>query len=559
MSNETLINLQDDGVPAIINYNIPEAVAYDGTNIIELDVDPAMFAEPPVPLMSKAELDELTRADVEEAMKGGFRDTRLFPNLGVAGGVIAYADVVRRPDGSLADYKGCYATQHGPLESEATWVTDRLRNLDPGVVLSHLEQRRHLAIFRLSSHRYDCVFLEPLPDESTRPHQRIGIIEYYRLSSFLGTYGAGRTINTFSLLPGEKAKITIKTYKKTTETLRQSSTILDSLNDSSSTDFETIVQDERSDKRTQARMDSWHVEGELTGSWGTGSAKLEAGYKGSVSSARDQFTKCVGNSLEKHVTQASNKRDIKVEQSTETTTETGSESTTEREIRNINVGHTLNFVFRQMNQEFLTLLHLIDVRIGYTDGITTRVVPIHAIDRLLGELIVTQTGPDGRALPEEQQYRTALKEAILEEVATVVDVDGRARSMTEAVELHDDEGNVLGEYVRIKPTKDLQSVYKVAATGTEVVVDGVVLADMYNVIRTDGIITDALLGRGVGLDAYSHRLQRQTVRELRLKNDALEQRVAREQAAQTLVATKNKGAVALLAKLYPPPPVESTP
>lgn len=559
MSNETLINLQENGVPATINYNTPESVAYDGTNIIELDVDPAMFAAPPVPPLSKAELAALTEQQVADAMKDGFRNPRLFPNLGVPEGAVAFADIVPGPDGKAVTYDGCYVTKYGPLESAATWVTDRLRHLRPRDVLSHLKERRHLAIFRLSSHRYDCVFLEPVPDGNLGVRQRIGIIEYYRLSSFLGTYGAGRTINTFSLLPGEKAKVGIKTFKKTTETRRQSSSILDSLNDSSSSDFESIVQEERSDRSTQARMDSWHVEGELTGNWGTGSAKIEAGYKGSASSARDQFAKNVGSSLEKHVMQASNKRDIKVEQSTEATTETGSESNTEREIRNINVGHTLNFVFRQMNQEFLTLLHLIDVRVGYTDGITTRVVPLHAIDRLLDEVIVTQTGPGGAPLPPEQQYRTALRQAILDEVSTVIDVDGVARTITETVALEDAGGDVLGEYVRLKPPKDLKSVYKVASTGTEIVVDGVVLADMYNVLRTDGIITEALLGRGVGLDPYSQALQQQTVRELQLKNDALEQQVARERAAQALVAAKDKAAVALLAQLYPPPPVERAP
>ena len=39
-----------------------------------------------------------------------------------------------------------------------------------------------------------------------------------------------------------------------------------------------------------------------------------------------------------------------------------------REIENINVGRTLNFVFRQMNQEFITILHLVDVRVAYFNG-----------------------------------------------------------------------------------------------------------------------------------------------------------------------------------------------
>ena len=43
-------------------------------------------------------------------------------------------------------------------------------------------------------------------------------------------------------------------------------------------------------------------------------------------------------------------------------TETGEETVIERELANINVGRTLNFAFRQMNQEFYSFLHLVDVR-----------------------------------------------------------------------------------------------------------------------------------------------------------------------------------------------------
>ena len=40
----------------------------------------------------------------------------------------------------------------------------------------------------------------------------------------------------------------------------------------------------------------------------------------------------------------------------------------EREIENINLSRTLNFVFRQMNQKFVTMLHLTDVRVAFFNG-----------------------------------------------------------------------------------------------------------------------------------------------------------------------------------------------
>jgi hypothetical protein len=66
----------------------------------------------------------------------------------------------------------------------------------------------------------------------------------------------------------------------------------------------------------------------------------------------------------KHAAQASAKRDVQVNNDYTSKVETGEETSIEREIQNINVGRTLNFAFRQMNQEFVSILHLVDVRLA---------------------------------------------------------------------------------------------------------------------------------------------------------------------------------------------------
>lgn len=546
---EPLIKLQPGGVPPVVNYNVPEPVSYDGTHIIELEVDPTLFLPPPVPPLSPDERQKLTLEAVAKAMLAGFSAVRLFPNLGVPPDFLVYAETVPGPDGKPVAYGGCYVRKYGPWESQGDWVTEKLRALQPGAVWENLRQGRDLAIIRLPSHRYDCRFLDAAP-----PTQRLGLIEHHRLSSFLGAYGAGRTVNTFTLLPGEKARITIKTYKRTVQSMKQASSIFDSLNDTSSSDFEETVQEERSDRSTRARMDSWHVEGELTGNWVTGKAKIEAGYKGSASSSREQFARGVENSLAKHASKASNRRDVKVEQSTETTADSGDENVTEREVRNINVGRTLNFVFRQMNQEFITVLHMLDVRVGYTDGLTTRVASLYQLDDFLREVLITKMGEGIVPLPEEQQPWTQIKRAILDELATVFDYAGNPHQFVEKIERRDKDGNLLGSYHRVK--KGLRTEYKTVTTGTTLSVDGIVLSAMYNVLRTEGIITEALLGESNALDDFSKGLQDQTVQELRLRNDLLERHIDREVAAQAAVLAKNKTTVAMLKLLYPPPPVE---
>ena len=69
--------------------------------------------------------------------------------------------------------------------------------------------------------------------------------------------------------------------------------------------------------------------------------------------AREEFAKNISSALQKHVSKASAKREVQVNTSYEVRTQAGEETSVEREIANINVGATLNFVFRQMNQEFI--------------------------------------------------------------------------------------------------------------------------------------------------------------------------------------------------------------
>jgi hypothetical protein len=111
---------------------------------------------------------------------------------------------------------------------------------------------------------------------------------------------------------------------------------------------------------------------------------------------------------------------------------------------------------------------------------------------------------------------------------------------------------MLGSYVRFR--KGQRSTYQNPITHASFTVDGVIVAVAQNVLRTEGVITEALLGRASGLDPYSRRLQEETVRELKLRNDRLEQQVARERAVQSAIRHNNAAALGLVQQLYPAPP-----
>jgi|SRR5215204_3686968 len=369
---------------------------------------------------------------------------------------------------------------------------------------------------------------------------RLLLVESYRLSSYLGAYGAGRTIKTFSLLPGEKTKISVKSFRRSATDKKDTSTILDSFTQEASDDFEKSTAAEQSYKQNYDESFKYTVRGEAEASWGWGSAKISAEASGSTNAAREEFAKNITNATQKHASKASAKRDVQVNTSYEVKTEEGEETSIERELENINVSRTLNFVFRQMNQEHISILHLVDVRVGYVridivddQPITTfREATIPQLDSLLNEVIVEN---------KREHYR----QAIVNQLTSVFDYLDEPKSFVEEKALQDPSDT----YLRVK--KNVVSTYKDDATGTEIKVPGIIVAATKNVLRTEGVIVDALLGQGDGLDSYSHGLQDEAVKSRQLENSQVDSELKKDEIARKVVEEKDKDAASLFKQVYP--------
>ncbi|WP_217596995.1 Ig-like domain-containing protein [Cohnella sp. GbtcB17] len=378
--------------------------------------------------------------------------------------------------------------------------------------------------------------------------KRIILVESYRLSSYLANYGAGRTIKTFSLLPGEKSKISIRSYAQSESTMKSAATILDSVTDDISEEFEQSIAKEQADKKNYEESNEYKVGAEAGASWGWGSAKVSASMSGGTNAAREQFAKNVSNNTQKHVAKASARRDVQINTTYEDKSTTSEESTIVREIENINVSRTLTFVFRQMNQEFITLLHLVDVRIGYFTIDTVngkeekvyREVTLPQLDALLEETIV----PD---------KRTEVRNAIIYQLTNIFDYQDKHHRFVEEQPFKDEDGNVIpsSNYLRVK--KDYTSVYLDDSTGTTIKVPGIILAANRHVLRTDGIVVEALLGQGEALDSYSRNLQTESVREKELRNSLLEAEVEMKRLAVQILTDKDQAAAQIYALLNPAP------
>lgn len=342
------------------------------------------------------------------------------------------------------------------------------------------------------------------PPSKARP--RLVLIETYRLSTFRGAYGAGRVLSTFTLLPGERTKISIRTWKKTDTEVKRASSILDSFSSTSAIEFQETLEAEHSDKRQVSDAFEYDAHAQASAKFGVGSASVQSGVKSATCAAREQFAKTVESATTRHAQEASANRQVEVNTSFQTTTSTGEQTEIERTIENVNVSRTLNFVFRQMNQEFVTILHLIDIRVGFFNGFpeARREVPLGQLDDLLAEVV-------------EREQIAGVRQAIVDQLTSIRDYQQTIHSdfvvSTEGFERGDG-------YLRVNPSKT-------QSFDERYTVRGLIMSAVSNVIRTDGVIAESLLGEATALDEYAQRLQ-----ELEIARRAAEIATAAAQTAR---------------------------
>ena len=175
---------------------------------------------------------------------------------------------------------------------------------------------------------------------------RLFIIEEYKTASFLGDYGAGETVKTFSLLPGEKTTITVKTFKEKTSTQNRAENLMDSFSENSAKDFEKTLQDERQTQNQDANAKTTALGANVgfkVGAFGGGGS---ANRTNSATSTRTANTNSLSKALEKHTDSTNANRQMSVNTTTNDSFKESVEESTVRELVNPNVSRVLNFVFR---------------------------------------------------------------------------------------------------------------------------------------------------------------------------------------------------------------------
>jgi hypothetical protein len=186
-----------------------------------------------------------------------------------------------------------------------------------------------------------------------------------------------------------------------------------------------------------------------------------------------------------------------------------------------------------MNQEFITILHLVDARLAYfrEDTVDGKPAPVY-IEATLPQITSFLT----RLLDPSKVAE--VQNAILFQLLNILDYKDQAQAFVEQA-----------DYWRAK--KQLVSTYADPVTQTRIDVPGVILSASKYVMRTEGVIVESVLGQGDALDAYSHGLQDETIRSKRLANEMEETEVSRNKLRLQSARNNDQETAKLLEELYP--------
>jgi hypothetical protein len=378
----------------------------------------------------------------------------------------------------------------------------------------------------------------------SRPNPTLFIKHEMQLCSYLGNYGAGRTINTFSLLPGEKTSISVRTFKESSIQKSKAENILDSMSQASSNSFENSLQAANSfgmDTAIAATA-SMGFSSSIGASIPIKIASVSANYginAGlSISSATSSSIamQTVSNALSNHVSESNKNREVSINTSTFESSTTSEETTIVRELENVNVSRTLNFVFRQLMQEMHSVLWLKDIKFCYSNGMPG------SYDETFSEGL-----DDFLARYIAPTQRVAVLTQLLKLAGWIFNYE---KNPIQFFECKNFSTNTIPTpspctnpsipassaclYVKRAGLKD---TYKDNPASPQFTVDvpGVVLGGSKHVFRTNSVIVDSLLGQGEALDCYNMHLQEEAVKREILGNERLQQEITRNNQAMAII------------------------
>lgn len=539
VQKEPFVKLDPSGKASILDYNLPQSTCYRATSGVNLNFPPEFFkASERIPPTNNywEKVVKLPIAEIQEKINNELNHTSQESPILLNSQVVKTPMYIPKKDESpvKVEIANPESRESDNIRMKRVAakspVSSQYLNHVPGYVagqpVSFIAQQikngfRPALQQSFSGRPYICYRPQPVT-----PKPQISIMLNYKMCSYLGDYGAGRTLKTFSLLPGEKTTITVRNYTHNESVKTQAENVLDSFSESSADELETLVQNEMSNILNSSNTSSetsanssesnWNVGGEIGCAWASVSASV-GGSSSTSSSNTNTFGSSVQNqnaalenALSSQVNKADSVREIEVNSETTMTSISESEKLVVRELENINHSRVLNFVFRQLLQEFFTITFLDDVSICYSNGYpgSFKRVKLSDIDTLLEDVL-------------DPAHVTEVRQRIFTYLCNVPDHTGTLTSFIEKVEdtlnccIDDKAPTLTQSYVRKK--KDLFQTYE----GKEV--HGIITNVKHRIVRTPALVVDALLGQGEALDCYNQKLQNEATITAQLDNHKLQQ------------------------------------
>jgi hypothetical protein len=618
LAGNPFMGLGDGHDAPILNYNLPQKTCYDVNSFFPVSVPTKyfkpQFSKPPTPnpwgIAARMSLEEITSTLKSDIM--GSKAPVLLQNAKI---LAKRKDLIRflaesgikhivqdpKPEVYIAgDSNLRVAPLAGTGNVEAHTANNQGRPIGGTPRINHLTAIPTLPAERIQVAGYTLAYIATQVADGLIPElvtvfggkvvmqfhampafkPRIMIVEHSKMCSFLGDYGAGKTVKTFSLLPGERTSITVKTYKDKTSSFTKSSStttneytssyyaddassqseqsenILDSYSQHSADQvqnmLEQLAESSTGDGSQATSGRDTNMGGGVQGglnlfgmlNWqASGGGQVNVSHGNSSNSYRDNHMSNLASVLSTHVNESSQHRDVDVNTSTGNASnhstggsaganttmsvaqqesmmiKAGEEAVTVRELQNINFSRVLNFVFRQLMQEYITVTWLNDASIVFTTGYPgqQRAVRLSELETFLTELIDTPA------------HRDEVRKAIMLHFCNVANYQGTIMPFAEKVtEVFQDcvDATTVPAIIYWRKRRALSDSY--TSGGLNITVPGIITSVQRHILRTDSVIVDALLGQGEALDCYNMRLQEEAARAALLRNDRYAQETSLE-------------------------------
>ncbi|HRQ55620.1 MAG TPA: hypothetical protein PL018_15290 [Ignavibacteriaceae bacterium] len=575
---EPFIKLQENGQASILNYSLPQNTSYNATAFLNLDIPLDWFKPIEIDNFWKDlqelplhELEALVLRDIQNAGSVGiFDNVELInrENVAIVNLELIPEELEARSSVSETEKPSLFPIDRtfnfedtgqntvnipnpitpqlpnnptSPSTGTPVYVpTPIVRAFIPVKYVTRMikDGFRPILVSNSTGNKISTQFVAIEEPEELLPSIMIAL--EMKMSSYLGDYGAGKTIKTFSLLPGERTTITIRTYQQEQVTKMLAQNVLDSYSESSAEDLQNTIQNEvghatnKSVQEINTKTKNWKAGGsfglnlgvfKIGGGGGGGGTSSETT---TVNNAVETQVKMLTGATSHHVAKSDSLRQIEINSETSSTSINEYEETIVRELENINKSRVLNFVFRQLLQEFVSITHLVDVSFVFYGGLENRKsARLANLHDFLDEVM------------RDREFVEMAKRMIYTQLCSIRDYEGNTVGLIEKVteELNNcidplPEPEII-EYVRVK--KGLSQVYE----GRKV--EGIILDVTNRILRTPSLVVDALLGQGESLDCYNQKLQEADALNSELQNQKL------QQAIQTIEQISEPGE---RAKLY---------